>query len=369
MAAMLPFTLLLAGDVMTGRGIDQALAHPGDPTLHESSIHDARRYVALAETAHGPFARPLAPTAIWGDSLAELDRMRPDARIVNLETAVTTSPDWCRGKEVLYRMHPANVECLTAAGIDVATLANNHVLDWGRAGLVETLDVLARAGILTAGAGGDDAAARRPAIVQRSAGGRVAVVALGSPTSGIPAGWQAGPHHPGIDLLDELSPARADELCARVAAVKRPGDVVVASIHWGGNWGFDVPDDFSAFARRLVAGGVDVVHGHSSHHVRPIEVHQGRLILYGCGDLIDDYEGIRGYEDFRPDLGLLYVATLAPDGRLLGLRMLPTQVRQFRLHRAAAADAAWLAAKLTETSRAFACRVEAGADGTLDLRW
>ncbi|MFM7108841.1 MAG: CapA family protein [Planctomycetaceae bacterium] len=367
---MQPFTLLLAGDVMTGRGIDQALPGPGDPTLHEALVHDARRYVELAEAAHGAFARPLEPAAIWGDALAEMDRARPDARIVNLETAVTTSADWCRGKEVLYRMHPAHVGCLTAARVDVACLANNHVLDWGRTGLVETLDSLARAGIRTAGAGRDLAAARRPAIVARPGGGRAIVIAIGSTTSGIPAGWRAAADRPGIDVVDDLSPAAAADVVARIAAVKRPGDVAVASIHWGGNWGHDVAEEFVPFAHRLIDGGADVVHGHSSHHVRPIEVHRGRLILYGCGDLVDDYEGIRGYEAFRPDLGLLFFVTVEPDdGRVRGLRMVPVRMERFRLRRAGAADAAWLAGTLSESSARFGCRVVTSDDGELVLRW
>ena len=114
--------LFLCGDVMTGRGVDQVLPHPGDPTLHEPSVRDARRYVELAEEAHGSVTRPLDPPAIWGDALTTLDAVQPAARIVNLETAVTRADGWWPDKEVHYRMHPANVGCLTAARIDVASL-------------------------------------------------------------------------------------------------------------------------------------------------------------------------------------------------------------------------------------------------------
>ena len=55
-------TLFLCGDVMTGRGIDQLLAHPSEPTLHEPYVRDARRYVELAEEVHGPIERPVAPS-------------------------------------------------------------------------------------------------------------------------------------------------------------------------------------------------------------------------------------------------------------------------------------------------------------------
>src|SRR5689334_3911408 len=128
-------TLFVCGDVMTGRGVDQILAHPCPPEIHESYVRDARDYVDLAEEANGPIARPVAAAYIWGDALQELEHVAPDARIINLETSVTTSEDFWRGKGIHYRMHPQNVTCLVAAGVDVCVLANNHVLDYGRAGL------------------------------------------------------------------------------------------------------------------------------------------------------------------------------------------------------------------------------------------
>ena len=102
----------------------------------------------------------------------------------------------------------------------------------------------------------------------------------------------------------------------RTRLIRRNTDVVVVSVHWGSNWGYDVPDAHVEFAHRLVDGGVDVVFGHSSHHPRPVEIYRGHPILYGCGDLINDYEGIGGHERFRDDLRLLYLVTLdAPHPR------------------------------------------------------
>ena len=225
-------TILLAGDVMTGRGIDQALEHPGDPTLHEPEVRDARHYVSLAEAAHGSFPRPISPAHLWGDALAELSHVRPAMRIVNLETSITVSDEWCRDKEVHYRMHPDNIGCLAAAGIDVATVANNHSLDWGRAGFLDTLASLRCAGIRHAGGGASCEDARQPA-------------------------WRC-----------------------------------------------------------------------------------------------------------RGDLGVLVFAEVEADGgRLIGLRMVPTQMRRFGLRRAGRPDAEWLAATLSRTSRRFGCAVKAGRHG------
>jgi poly-gamma-glutamate capsule biosynthesis protein CapA/YwtB (metallophosphatase superfamily) len=143
----------------------------------------------------------------------------------------------------------------------------------------------------------------------------------------------------------------------------------VVSIHWGSNWGYGVDADQVRFARALIDGGVDLVHGHSSHHPRPIEVFRGKLILYGCGDCIDDYEGITGHRACRGDLRLLYFASLeAGTGRLAALRMAPMRARRMRLHPAPAADRQWLSALLDRISRDFGSRVDLRPDGMLALR-
>jgi poly-gamma-glutamate synthesis protein (capsule biosynthesis protein) len=362
-------TLFLCGDVMTGRGVDQILACPSDPELHEAHVGDARDYVALAEQAGGPIPRSVGPAYVWGDALAELEAVAPDARIVNLEVSITRSGEPWPDKDIHYRMHPANVTCLTTASIDVCALANNHVLDYGYAGLQETLATLAAADVKGAGAGRTLSEAQRPALVQRPGGGRVIVLAFGTGSSGVGPAWAATGGRPGVDRLEDLSEATARRVVERVERVKQPGDVVVASIHWGGNWGYAVPRAHVRFAHRLVDGGVDIVHGHSSHHPRPIEVYRDRLVLYGCGDFIDDYEGIPGYEEFRSDLVLMYFATVEPStGRLLGLRMAPMRIQQMRLGRASPAETAWLRGTLAGICRPFGSQVETVADGGLCLR-
>jgi poly-gamma-glutamate synthesis protein (capsule biosynthesis protein) len=197
------------------------------------------------------------------------------------------------------------------------------------------------------------------------------VFAYGHPSSGIPATWSAAADRAGVNLLDDLSAAAVGRVRQQVEAVRRAGDVVLVSIHWGGNWGYHVPPEQRAFAHQLVdEAGVDVVHGHSSHHVKGIEVYRGRLVLYGCGDLINDYEGIGGYEQYRSDLSLLYLARIDPEtGTLVGLDMVPMQARRLQLRRASRAEARWLAEILNREGRAFGTRVELSEDGALSLRW
>ena len=365
-----PVTLFLCGDVMTGRAIDQIMPQPVDPVLYEPYVDSALDYLALAEAASGAIPRPVEPAAVWGDALAVLKRRAPDACIVNLETAITTHPVPAP-KGINYRMHPAHVAVLTAAGVDCAVLANNHVMDWGVPGLVETLETLERAGVASAGAGRDEAAARAPAVISTPAGGRVLVFAFGHPSSGVPADWGAGAGRPGVALLKDLSPATARALGTTLRKVRRPGDLVVVSLHWGGNWGWEVPPEQRDFAHALIdAGAVDVVHGHSSHHVKGIEVYGERLVLYGCGDFINDYEGISGHEGYRAGLGLMYFPRLAAtSGRLLGLDMVPTRLERLRVNRARLAEARWLAGVLDREGRRLGTTVTRREDGVLELRW
>ncbi|WP_225838399.1 CapA family protein [Streptomyces sp. NK08204] len=362
-------TLFLAGDVMLGRGVDQILPHPGDPTLREDYLRDARAYVALAEAANGPVPQPVDPAWPWGEALAVLDRAAPDVRVINLETAVTRDGDFAPGKAVHYRMHPANLACLAAVRPDVCVLANNHVLDFGPLGLEETLDSLARAGLRTAGAGRDEDAAWQPAIVPLPGGGRVLVFSFGMPSSGIPRGWAATAERAGVALVPAPTAGAAGDFADRLRGTGRPGDVVVASVHWGANWGYAVSGAEVRFAHALVDAGADIVHGHSSHHPRPLEVYRDRLILYGCGDLVDDYEGIGGYERYRDDLRLLYLVVAGTGtGRLTGLRMVPLQARRMRLEHASPQDTTWLCTVLDSHSRGFGTRVEQREEGLLTAR-
>lgn len=360
-----PLTLFLCGDVMLGRGVDQILPHPGDPALRETYVRDAREYVRLAEAVNGPVPRPVEFAWPWGDALAVLDEARPDVRVVNLETSVTRSDDFAPGKGVHYRMNPANLPALSVARPDVCVLANNHVLDFGRAGLDETLDALSDAGLPAAGAGRDLAEAEAPvAVTVPSGDGRVVVFGMGMPSSGIPFDWAASVARSGVHLVSSLSDAAAAALVERAQRVRRPGDVVVVSIHWGSNWGYQVPAEQAEFAHMLVDGGVDVVHGHSSHHPRPIEVYRGKLILYGCGDLIDDYEGIAGFEEYRDDLRLLYLVTIdSATGSTTRLRAVPMQAHRLRLRHATDDDARWLNDVLNVVSRDFGTRFSLGPAG------
>jgi len=354
--------IVLCGDVMLGRGIDQVLPAPGDPRLHEDYLKSALDYVALAERAHGPIRRPVSFSYVWGDALSAVARRCPDLRIVNLETAVTQGgPPAPKG--INYRMHPANLPCLKRFDVDCCVLANNHVLDWGVTGLLETLDALRAAGLTTAGAGRSAAEAWAPAQLDLPGKGRVLVFATALPSGGVPRRWAAGAQRAGVAVIDDLSPQSLAATAARIAGRRQAADAVVVSLHWGANWGYEVSTAERAFAQGLIdQAGADVVYGHSSHHPKGIEIHRGRPIFYGCGDFLNDYEGISGYESYRGDLSLLYLVTLSgpgggPDRRCRGVEMVPFRIRRFRLEAVAPDERRWLQQRMDRECRRFGGRV------------
>ena len=343
---------------------------PGAPHIYESYMKSAAGYVTLAEQKNGPIPKPVDFSYIWGDAIAELDRVEPDARVINLETAVTKSEDY-EDKGINYRMHPDNISCITAARIDCCSLANNHILDWGHPGLIETLETLKKAGLKSSGAGRDLREAESPAVIEVAGKGRVLVFSFGSETSGIPSSWAATESRPGVNLLRDLFTETVLSVKEQVGRMKQRGDVVVASIHWGGNWGYEVQEEQREFAHTLIDNaGVDVIHGHSSHHVKGIEVYDGKLIIYGCGDFLNDYEGIAGFEYYRGELGLMYFVTAdASTGRLGSLQMTPTHIKRFRVNRASEADGRWLRDVLNGEGERFGTRVDLSKDNILRLLW
>lgn len=236
---------------MIGRGIDQTLPQPCPSRIHEFYAKSALDYVRLAEQANGPISRPLSLTYIWDDALAELSRARPDTCIINLETSITLSEAYER-KGINYRVSPENATCLVAAQMDCCVLANNHLLDWGREGLRETLSVLRKLNIKTAGAGIDLAQARAPAIPDVSDSGRILIFSFACVTSGTPTKWATTRNLPGMNLLSDLSASTVAEVARQVVAQSRqPKDIVIVSIHWGPNWGYEIAKEERWFAHEL----------------------------------------------------------------------------------------------------------------------
>jgi poly-gamma-glutamate synthesis protein (capsule biosynthesis protein) len=357
-------TLFLCGDVMLGRGLDQVLPSPGNPELHERYVLSADTYVEIAERAHGPIPAPIDFAYPWGDALAELERAAPHARIVNLETAITTCGTW-EPKGTTTACIPATWRASGPRGWTAAFSPTTTSSTGARRGSRKTLEVLRASDIRYAGAGRGEAEARRPAVME-ALDGRVLVFTFAVEDSGVPPTWSATKHRPGVCFLPSLSRAEADRVIADVGELRRDNDVVIASIHWGPNWGYAIPHGHRRFAHRFAESGVvDVIHGHSSHHAKAVEIHAGKPILYGCGDFLNDYEGIEGYEPYRDDLALMYFVAVA-SGDLIELRMIPLCIRRFRLERAPEPDVDWLQETLDQESAGRGTRIVVSHGGALE---
>lgn len=361
-------TLFLAGDVMTGRGIDQIHPHSVDPVLYEPYVKNARQYIQFAEDKSGPIPSNISHQYIWGDGLAILDKIKPAYRIVNLETSITTNNDPWPGKAIHYRMHPENADILNIAGIDVCTLGNNHVLDWNRTGLKETLQVLESNNICYCGAGMDAESAASPVIFD-TYDGRLLIFSYATPSAGTPQTWKAETNQAGVNHLNDIGKNGIEKVIQDVRSHKKKNDRVIISIHWGRNWGYVVPKLQRKFAHTLIDNGsADLIFGHSSHHPKQMEVYRNRLILYGCGDLINDYEGISGKDEYRGELTLMFFPTLKPSGALKSLIMAPMKLYRFQLTRACDEAVDWLNEKLNDVCKKFGSKLQKTDEGMLKLK-
>jgi poly-gamma-glutamate synthesis protein (capsule biosynthesis protein) len=291
---------------------------------------------------HLATANPAYP---WGDTL-ELLR-EADVRVANLECVLASGGEPEPGKIFHFRSDLKNVDSLVAAGIDVVSLANNHVLDFGADAFREMLPALDGAGILHAGAGPDLDTARRPA-VRRVGGTAVGFIAF---TDNQPD-WEAGAAAPGIYYVPvEDGGERGAALLDLVRRTKARVQLLIVSAHWGGNWGSDAPARHQDLARGLIDAGADVVFGHSPHVFRGVGIHRNRPIIYSAGDFVDDY-AVDPAE--RNDQSFLFV--LDTEGNEPHtLRLYPTVIAGFqaRLARGSAAD---IAARMQRLSQHLGTR-------------
>jgi len=362
--------LFLCGDVMTGRGIDQVLPFPSDPVIYEPYITDARDYINLAQRKNGIFKTPVPFHYIWGEALKQFELHKPDFRIINLETSVTESKDYWVGKGINYKMNPANITSLTCAGINCCVLANNHTIDWGHKGLLDTIYTLKNANIQYSGAGINIEEASRPAIMTKD-NSRVLVFSLGTESSGIPLQWEADINRPGVKLLHGLSLEYAHTVGRWINMFRKPDDIVILSIHWGENWVFKIPQSHILFAHTLVDNGyVDVIHGHSSHHILGIEIYKEKPVLYGCGDFINDYEGIETQQFFRSDISMMFFITINTNSKeLMDVTLVPLIKYQFSLKNPSEEEVKKMESILNQMEIKFKNRVRKDQKAAFSLQW
>jgi poly-gamma-glutamate capsule biosynthesis protein CapA/YwtB (metallophosphatase superfamily) len=296
------------------------------------------------------------PESFWGTALPVL--RQADGVFANLECAVTarTQP-WSRTRKVFhFRAGPAAIQVLTAANVRCVGLANNHTLDFETEGLLDTLDHLDAVGIEHAGAGRNLREAKEPALVDLG-GFKVGVIALTdneppfAGTADRPGTWytEIGTDAKTLAPIEELA-TRLKDLGA---------DLVVLSVHWGPNMIEAPPPRFRRFAQAVIERGVDLLHGHSAHIFQAVEPRGRRLILYDCGDFLDDYAVDPVLRNDRSFIFLVEADRRGP----LRLRLLPVRLTFARVDLATGEEAEAIRARMRRLCEPFGTELEATDEG------
>ncbi|MCW5982976.1 MAG: CapA family protein [Bryobacteraceae bacterium] len=285
------------------------------------------------------------PDFPFGDTLPFFQSA--DLAAANLECVLADRGEpWTRTPKTFhFRSDARNVVVLQTARLDFVSVANNHSIDYGYFALRDMLEVLEHAGIASAGAGQNTADACRPAF-KDVRGLRAGFLAF---TDNEPA-WASRADYPGtcytrIDMRDP----RAQSILDRVRLARREAALVIASVHWGGNWGQEPPKEHVWLARALIDAGADIVFGHSPHVFRGIEIYKGKPILYSAGDFIDDYAVD---PNARNDQSFLFHVDLVR-GRIHSLRLYPTVIDSFQARLARGEAAEQIAARMQALCAAF----------------
>lgn len=204
-----------------------------------------------------------------------------DIVLANLESPVATGgiPDALQDPHVTFRAAPGTLDVLKNIGVNVVSLANNHILDYGEEGLVETLEHLDARGINRVGAGRTYREANAPLLMQHGQR-RVAILAFGFVYSVNTR--RATRSRPGI------ADHRMERILPRLRRLAASGYLVIVTVHWGFEYRFFPLPFQMRQARRMVDEGAHLVLGHGPHYPQGIEAYRGRDIVHSLGNFIFD---------------------------------------------------------------------------------
>lgn len=255
-------TLLFVGDVMLARGVGARMKAEDDWTYPFQKIAPTLRAANLT------FGNLECPVSDIGSDRHHLYSFRADPKVI---------------------------EGLKFAGFDVVSVANNHLYDWGRPALLDTLERLRAAGIRPVGAGANDLEAHYPVLVDLG-GVRIAFLAY---VNVVPREAAAGPDRAGVAWLD------SDRVLGDIRFARSLADLVIVSLHWGIEYMTRPEKSQVEFAHRMIDAGADLVVGGHPHVVQPLEEYHGRWIAYSLGNFVFDQK------DAATHRGLMLEVTLA----------------------------------------------------------
>eukprot|EP01084_Bolivina_argentea_P282692 483955_1 len=385
--------IFLTGDIMIGRGVDQILRYPSDPSLAYTT-KTAKFYITKAEEINGKF--PSYETTskneyIWGDLMQSLNHYNPDVKLINLETTITTSNDYFPERAVHYRMHPQNIYTLKTLETHtnnnnlVCNIANNHILDYGYNGLNETIKTLYNNNISYVGVGLNINDAWKPVIIALpSKNCRIFIFGCGTQSGYIPEQWTATNTKSGINMVNPYNHSKVyiqnimKHIKKHVLLYHKRDNmknIIILTIHWGSHYAFQIEQDFITFAHVLIDYneeneiGIDMIHGHSSHNIKGFEIYKNKAIFYGCGNFINDYEGRPSHSEFHKYLGFMYFVDLnVNNGNVNNVFLKGTHIKQFSITYAKDEYLMWLYYTINKLCQRFNISLyENMDDGTIHI--
>lgn len=278
----------------------------------------------------------------WGNILSLLSST--DLNLVNLETTLTTSIDVVP-KTFNFKADPDKVQTLQVGNIHAVNIANNHILDFGESGLIETIRTLDQAGIAHVGAGINIQEAKRPIIYAKN-GIRIGIIGYAD----YPQEWAATDTKPGINYIQigDIATIQND-----IAQLRKEVDIIILSIHWGPNMRQRPTQEFRDFAHAIIDAGVDILHGHSAHVFQSLEQYHNGLILYDTGDFVDDYAVT---QSLRNDWALFFEIMVEKRGtkaKITQLKMIPLLINNMQVNKAEGQTANNILEKIRLLSQEF----------------
>jgi poly-gamma-glutamate capsule biosynthesis protein CapA/YwtB (metallophosphatase superfamily) len=266
-------------------------------------------------------------------------RSKADVVFANLENPLGTKGH-PREKLFAFRSKPSLAKVVADSGVDVVTIANNHMLDYGEEVLMETLRTLSKAKIPFVGAGRNIAEAEKPVIIERG-GVRVAFLGLAAT---LPLGAGASRERPGLapihvttsyeidptltqeqpgnppKIRTQVDPRDQERTCSNIREARKLADHVIVGIHWGVAFTKERAEYQQPLGRKMMDAGASIIVGHHSHMRQGIEHYRNGVILYSLGDFV-----FHDRVDMTGESGMIATAKLSKD-RIEDLNLWPVTV-------------------------------------------
>lgn len=256
---------------------------------------------------------------------------KADITLGNLECPITAGGTPALKRPIItFKANPENVLAIKKAGFDVLNLANNHTMDYGTEGMVNTMNILRDAGINFIGAGSNYKEARKPLYIQDK-GCKIGFL-----------GYSVFPPEGYISLRDRPDVAKVDveALEDEVKSAKKNCDFLIVSFHWGKEYEFYAGKMQKNLAHTAIDSGGDIIIGHHPHVLQGVEEYEGRLIFYSLGNFVFDRQLQNGTDE------TVIANFKIRDKKLEGVQIIPVRIRNCQPYVAGGREADYILERL-----------------------